>query len=294
MKKTKLLILLFIILGLGVIYGCAEKEPDIIVGTKDFTEQYILGNILVLLIEEDTDLTVAYKSDLSSDVIFAGIRTGVIDLYVDYTGTVYGNYLRLSETLSAEEIYEITVRELDGSHNLRMLDMLGFNNTYSLAVRADIALEYNLRTISDLSHVSSNFKFGGSSEILSRFDGLPNLKRLYGMHFAEEIPMEGNCRYTAIASDDIQVVVVFSTDGMLLNFDLVVLEDDKAFFPPYQGAIIIRDETVEAHPELLNILQMLAGTLTDETMRNLNYRVDVLGELPRNVAEDFLRTNKFI
>jgi osmoprotectant transport system permease protein len=213
---------------------------------------------------------------------------------VEYTGTAYGNYLRLSETLSAEEIYEISVRELDGRHNLRMLDKLGFNNTYSLAVRTDIATEYNLRTISDLAQVSSNLKFGGSSEILSRFDGLPNLKRLYVMHFAEEIPMDGISRYEAIAKDEVQVIEAYSTDGMLLNFDIVVLEDDLGFFPPYHGAIIIRNETVEAHPELLNVLQKLSGVLTDEIMRDLNYRVDVLGELPKNVAENFLRANNFI
>jgi len=292
MKKTILLILFLVILG--VIYGCAEREPDITVGTKDFTEQYILGNILALLIEEHTDLTVAYKSDLSSDVIFAGIRTGVVDLYVDYTGTVYGSYLRLSETLSGEEIFEITVRELNERYDLRMLDKLGFNNTFALAVRADIASEYNLRTISDLAHVSSDFAFGGSSEILSRFDGLPNLKRLYNMSFAEEIPMNGIDRYNAIANDEVQVIEAFSTDGMLLNFDIVVLEDDLGFFSPYHAAIIISNETAEEYPELLSVLQKLSGVLTDEIMRELNYKVDVLDELPEDVAEEFLRANNFI
>ncbi|MCL2663525.1 MAG: hypothetical protein FWE83_09395 [Oscillospiraceae bacterium] len=292
MKKTKLLIL--IIIMLGILYGCAEKEPDIVVGAKDFTEQYILGNILVLLIEEHTDLTVAYKSDLASDVIFSGIRTGVVDLYVDYTGTVYGSYLRLSETLSGEEIYEITVRELYERYNLRMLDKLGFNNTFALAVRSDIASEYNLHTLSDLARVSSNFAFGGNSEFLSRFDGLPNLKRLYNMSFAEEKIINGFARYNAIADNEIQVVEAFSTDGILLDFDLVVLEDDLGFFSPYQAAIIIRNETVEAYPELINVLQMLSGVLTDEIMRGLNYKVDILGELPRDVAEEFLRENNFI
>ena len=215
-------------------------------------------------------------------------------MYVEYTGTAYRSYLRLSETLSAEELYEITLRELDERHNLQMLDMLGFNNTYSLAVRTDIASEYNLRTISDLAHVSSNFAFGGSTEFLSRFDGLPNLKRFYGMHFANETIMDGIARYNAIANDEIQVIEAYSTDGMLLNFDVVVLEDDLEFFPPYHGAIIIRKETAEAHPELLYVLQMLSGVLTDEIMRGLNYRVDVMGELPRTVAEEYLRTNDFI
>jgi osmoprotectant transport system permease protein len=291
MKKIKLLIVFSIILG--ALYGCAQKEPDIIVGTKDFTEQYILGNILVLLIEEHTDLTVAYKNDLASDVIFSGIRTGVIDLYVEYTGTAYGSYLRLSESLNAEEVYETAVRELYERYNMRMLDKLGLNNTFSLAVRTDIAAQYNLRTISDLAHVSSSLTFGGSSEFLSRFDGLPNLKKQYGMFFSEEVIMDGIARYNAIANDEVQVIVAFSTDGTLLNFDIVVLEDDLDFFPPYHGAIIISNETAEAYPELLNVFRLLAGKLTDVVMRGLNYRVDVQGESPRNVAEEFLRENNF-
>jgi glycine betaine/choline ABC-type transport system substrate-binding protein len=291
MKKIKLLIVFPIILG--VLCGCSQKESDIVVGTKDFTEQYVLGNILVLLIEAHTNLTVAYKNDLASDVIFAGVRTGVIDLYVEYTGTAYGSYLRLSETLNAEEVYETSVRELYEKHNLRMLDLLGFNNTFSLAVRTDIATEHTLRTISDLARISPDLTFGGSSEFLSRYDGLPNLKKHYGMSFAEEIIMDGITRYNAIANDEVQVIVAFSTDGTLLNFNIVVLEDDLGFFPPYHGAIIIRDETTESHPELLNVLQLLAGELTDEVMRALNYRVDVLGELPRTVAEEFLKENNF-
>jgi osmoprotectant transport system permease protein len=250
--------------------------------------------MLMLLIEANTNLTAVYINDLATDVIFASIRTGIIDLYVDYTGTVYGNLLRLSETLCADETYETTVSELYRRFNLRMLDKLGFNNTFSLAVRADTAEEYNLRTISDLARVSENFVFGGSAEIISRFDGLPNLKRLYNMHFADEITIDGIYRYAAIANDEIQVVEAFSTDGMLFEFDLVVLEDDLEFFPPYHAAIIIREETAQMHPELSDVLQILSGAITDEIMRDLNYRVDVLGETPRDVAEYFLRTNNFI
>jgi len=113
------------------------------------------------------------------------------------------------------------------------------------------------------------------------------------MNFAEEIIMDGIARYNAIANDEVQVIAAFSTDGTLLNFDIVVLEDDLGFFPPYHGAIIIRNETAETHPELLNVLQLLAGELTNEVMRGLNYRVDVLGELPGTVAEEFLKENNF-
>jgi osmoprotectant transport system permease protein len=274
--------------------GCGQKAPDIVVGAKDYTEQYILGNILMLFIEGNTDLNVAYKNDLSSDVIFASLRTGVVDLYVEYTGTVYGNYFKFSDTKCAEGVHEISVRELRERYDLHMQEPLGFNNTYSLAVRADTAAKYDLRTFSNLAQVSSNFIFGGSAEILTRFDGLHNLKRLYNKSFKDEIAIDGNDRYIAIYENIIQVAEVFSTDGMLLEFDLIVLEDDMEFFPPYQGAVIIRGEIAEKYPELVEALAMLNGIMTDETMRSLNHRVDVLGETPKSAAEYFLRAHGLI
>jgi len=290
MKKLAILLVIIII----SLNGCKPKEPDIVVGAKDFTEQYILGYILTLLIEANTNLTVDYKSDLASSLIFASLRTGVVDLYVDYTGTVYGNYLKMSESKSAEEIHEISVRELNERYDIRMLEPLGFNNTFSLAVSAGIAAEYNLTTISDLARVSSNFALGGSTESLSRYDSIPNMKKMYNMSFREEIPLDDNDRYTAIAEDIIQVAVVFATDGMLLEYDLTILQDDLGFFHPYHGAIVIRGEIAEKYPELITVLNKLNGTITDDIMRNLDYMVDVSGETPRAAAEYFLKTEGFI
>jgi osmoprotectant transport system permease protein len=262
----------------GILTGCSQK----------------VGHMLVKLIESNTKLTVAYKHDLASDIIFAGIRTGVIDLYVDYTGTIYGSFLKYSDTRNPEEVHEISARELSDRYNLQMLEPLGFNNTFCLAVRADTAENYNLRTFSDLAEVSSGFIFGGSAELLVRNDGLPNLKRLYSMTFKEELIVDGADRYEAIKADEIQVTEAFATDGHLLKHDLVLLEDDKSFFPPYEGVIVVRNQTLEKHPELVEVLDKLTAILTDEAMRNLNYMVDVLDEDPKTVAENFLRENGLI
>ncbi|MCL2576704.1 MAG: hypothetical protein FWE27_01450 [Defluviitaleaceae bacterium] len=290
----KIKLLFTFLIACFILSGCGQKEPDIVIGAKDFTEQYILGNMLVRLIEENTDFTAELKVDMASDVLFASIRTGVVDLYVEYTGTVYGSYLRHSETRPSEEVYDISVNELCERYGLLMLNLLGFNNTFSLAVRNDTATENNLVSISDLAEISHNLIFGGSAEILSRFDGIPNLKRLYNMNFLDELAMDGIYRYDAIANDEIQVVEAFSTDGMLFEHELVVLEDDLEFFPPYYAAIIIRSETYERFPGLSDILDKLTGVLTDDVMRNLNYRADVLGKSPRDIAEDFLKSNNFI
>jgi glycine betaine/choline ABC-type transport system substrate-binding protein len=129
---------------------------------------------------------------------------------------------------------------------------------------------------------------------MTRFDGLPNLKRVYGLSFKEERSVDSYGRYNAVAEGLTHITEVFSTDGELLEFDLTVLEDDKAFFPPYEGAVLIHNGIAAKYPELPDVLAKLSGRITDEIMRGLNYRVDVLGEEPRNVAEDFLRAEGLI
>lgn len=274
--------------------GCQPQEKKIVVGAKDYTEQDVLGNLLTILIENNSDFIVEYKHEMASNVIFAAVQSGDVDVYVDYTGTVYGNYLNYSEMKSADEVYDISVSELKEKFDLLMLDPLGFNNTYCIAVTAETAQQYNLKTFSDLAAVSSNFVFGGGFEILNRNDGIPNLKKVYNLTFKEERAVEGVLRYTAISSGETQVTEAFSTDGMLTEYDLVVLEDDKSFFPPYHAAPIIRQDTYDKYPELKGILSKLTGVLTDDVMRDLNYRVDVLKEKPDQVSRDFLSSQGLI
>jgi len=292
LKKVSLIILAVIICA--SVFGCTVKDNTIVIGTMDYTEQYILGYMLSLYIEDNTNIKTTITVDLASDMIFAAVRAGVVDTYVDYTGTIYRYYFALSETGTAEEIFEITSNVVREDFDLHMFDPLGFNNTYQLAVRRDTAAEFNLRTISDLEGVSDDFIFGGSGDLIRRGDGLPNLKRIYNISFKEEIPLFGVDRYDAISRDEIQVVGAFSTDGHLVAHDLVILEDDKNFFSPYEGVIIIREETMDRFPELQRILGKLSGLITDEAMRELNYRVDILGNTPLEVAEYFLKKNNLI
>ena len=292
MKKAGLVITMLIICGM--LFGCSAKSNTIVVGAKDYTEQFILGNLLAILIEENTNINVTLTTDLASDVIFAAVRTGAVDVYVEYTGTVYGSYLVQSETGSAREVYDLTSRMVLERYDLHMLNPLGFNNSYNLAVRFDTANEYGLRTLSDLAEVSDDFVFGGSIEFLTRNDGFPNMKLLYDMSFLDEKIIDGTRRYTAINNDDIQVTEAFSTDGHLLAHALVVLEDDKNYFQPYQGVIMVRGETLENNTELRAVLEKLSGLISDDVMRTLNYRVDVHGESPEAVARSFLIENNLI
>jgi osmoprotectant transport system permease protein len=282
---------------LGMVFlsmSCKGTKTSIVVGAKDFTEQDILGNILYLLIEAHTDLKVEYKHEMSSNVVFAAIKSGDIDMYIDYTGTVYGNYLGYSEMKGAEAIYAIVVQALKDQYDLLMLDPLGFNNTYTLSVRKETAEQYGLKTYSDLAKVSQNFTLGATFEVLNRNDGIPNLKKAYGMSFKNEKAIDGTLRYTAIAKDEIQVTDAFSTDGLLMEYDLMVLEDDKQFFPPYYAAPVIRAQTAEKYPEVQNLLRKLSNVLDDATMRELNYHVDVLKESPTDTARNFLKARGLI
>jgi len=292
MRRAFLIVLVIIICA--ALYGCSADSIEIVVGAKDFTEQHILGYILALYIEANTDYSAAVKKDLASDVLFAGLRTGVVDLYVDYTGTVYGNYFSFSHTTTPDEVYRITSSLIEENYSLFMFSPLGFNNSYELATRRDIADLHNIITISDLAAISPDLIIGGSPEFLRRSDGFPNLKRLYELSFKEEVYVDHTERYRALSQDEIQVTEVFTTDGSLLSYDLFVLEDDMNFFPPYHGVILTREGILENHPHLQSLLEALSGLINDIAMRNLNFRVDVLGESPQHVAESFLRDNNLI
>ena len=292
--KRALCLGIILVLAIGMISGCGSSSDTIVVGAKDYTEQDVLGNIVSTLLENNTDFDIQYKHEMSSNVIFAAAQSGDVDVYVDYTGTIYGNYLTYSEMKSADEVYDISVREMSEKYKLRVLEPLGFNNTYCLAVRPDTASQYDLKTYSDLAKVSSDFIFGGSFEILNRNDGIPNLKKAYDMSFKKEQALEGVLRYSAIENNDTQITEAFSTDGMLLEYDLVVLEDDKNFFPPYHAVPVIREETADKYPEILSELDKLSDFINEDTMREMNYKVDVLKQNPKDVATEFLKSSGLI
>lgn len=274
--------------------GLKKEEKVIHVGAKDYTEQIVLGNILAELIDENTDAKVELTTELGSQVIFSAIQAKEIDLYADYTGTVYTSILDYTETKSTDETYNICKEELKEKYNLEMLSPYGYNNTYTLSVRQDTADKYNLKTFSDLAKVSDQLDFGGTFEILNRSDGIPGLTKTYSMEFKNEISIDGTPRYTAIKNDEIQITDAFSTDGMLRQYELVSLEDNKDFFPPYYASTVVRPDVLEEFPELESILEGLADTFTEEIMQEMNYKVDVLKENPKDVAREFLKEKDLI
>jgi len=294
MKRITALFLSVLILS-TVFSGCARRDENVIVlGAGDFTEQFILGYIMQMLIDEQTDLNTRLVSSLSATVMFTAFTTGSVDMYIGYTGTVYANFFGYTEILPADEVFYIVRDGMRDRHNVRVLERLGFNNTYALAVRPDTAEQFNLRTISDLARASPELILGATIEFVNREDGLLGVQRVYGANFRNVIPLQGALRYTALMNDEVQVISAFSTDGMLLRHELVVLEDDLEFFPPYHAMTMIREEIVQEFPELVTVMSRLVGMLDDYSMRNLNYRVDVLHQSPQAVARSFLMESGLI
>lgn len=287
--------LLLIAAGAITVYSNATAKDKIVIGSKNFSEQLILGNMLADIIEDKTNLKVERKLNLGgTQVAFSALNNGNIDLYVDYTGTGLVDILKKSPDSNPDRVYNTVQKEFNQKYGIELLKPLGFNNTYALAVRQDTANQYGLNTISDLAKVSSQLTLGPTIEFPNRKDGLIGLSDAYQLQFKDVKAVDGGLRYTALNNHKSDVIDAFSTDGLLEAFKLKVLKDDKHFFPPYYAVPMIKEQTLKEHPELKKVINSLSGKLTDEKMRELNYKVDSLKQSPEKVAKEFLKKEGLI
>jgi|LFRM01.2.fsa_nt_gb osmoprotectant transport system substrate-binding protein len=299
MKKTHLKVIalatVLLLLPSVVLTGCSSSNT-VTVGSKGFSENIVLGEIFAQLIEAKTDLKVIRKLNMGGTFVnFEAIKNGQIDLYPEYTGTALTAQLKMDVITDADETYRIVSEEFDKQFNIKWLKPLGFNNTYTLAVTNEIFETYRIETFSDLAAISENLVFGAEHEFFDRQDGFDGLVKTYGMKFkGEPKKMNVSLKYQAMGSGDIDVTDAFATDGQIKQYNLKVLKDDKNFFPPYYAAPIIRKEVLEKYPELEQILNSLEGLIDDETMMEMNYKIDVDNQDIKKVAEDFLREKGLI
>lgn len=278
-----LLILLFPLLS-------GKSNNHLVIGAKLGAEPEILINMYKLLIEEESDLTVELKPGLGkTSFVFNALQSKSIDIYPEFTGTAIAEFLK-EEAVSNDrkEVYEQARSGLEDQFNLRLLEPMAFNNTYTLAVSKAFNEQYGVKSISDLQAVENAVKAGFTLEFNDREDGYRGIKKLYGLDFPSIQTMEPKLRYQAIETGDINVMDAYSTDSELQEYEMVVLEDDKELFPPYQGAPLLREDTLEQYPELEGILNKLAGVVTDDEMREMNYKVNVEGASAEEVARQFL------
>jgi len=244
-----------------------------------------------LLIEKDTDLTVELKPGLGkTPFLFNALKSGDIDIYPEFTGTAISEFMKeTAVSTDRTEVYEQARDGMLSQFNMVLLQPMDYNNTYTLAVPQSIADQYNLKTISDLKPVEQQMKAGFTLEFSDREDGYLGIQKKYGIEFPNVATMEPKLRYGAIQRGDINLVDAYSTDSELRQYELVVLEDDEELFPPYQGAPMLRQETADQYPQLVEVLNQLAGKITDDEMRQMNYDVNVEGANPEQVATEYLK-----
>ncbi len=228
-------------------------------------------------------------SELSGTMLcYTALRNKQVDVYPEYTGSGYGAIFGQTEIIGVQETYDYVKERSEKEHGVTWLEPLGWNNTYVLSVRAETAEKYNLKTFSDLIPVAGDMVIGCDDEFENRSDGLPGLLEAYpGLGFKQVIPMDQSLTYAALADGDLDVNVSYSTDGRIEKFNLVNLEDDKNFFPPYHVVPIVRMEFAENNPEVIQALNELAGKWTDEDMQHYNLLVDE-GADAREVARQML------
>jgi len=282
------------ILGLGASYTPSllskpEKENLVIAG-KLGPEPEILANMYKILIEENTDMTVTVKPNFGKTTfLYEALKKGDIAIYPEFTGTVTESLLKPAPQVGHDPgaVYQAARDGIKRQDDLALLKPMAYQNTYAVAVPKKIAQEYGLKTISDLKKVEGQLKAGFTLEFNDREDGNKGLQKVYGLHL-QVSTMEPALRYQAIQSGDIQITDAYSTDAELARYDLVVLEDDKQLFPPYQGAPLMKTALLEKHPELEAVLNKLAGKITADQMSQMNYQVGVEGKSAAQVARDFL------
>ncbi len=259
------------------------------IGTKNFTEQLILGELMAQLIEARTGLIVERRFNLGGTMICHGaLKSGAIDMYAEYTGTALTAILDLSVIADPDRAHETVVREYRRRFSAEWLSPFGFNNTYAITVRKSDATSRNLQTISDLIGIAETLRAGFTAEFSERPDGYPGLRSVYGLQFREVRDLDPALMYQAIAKREVDVICAFATDGRIAAFELQPLRDDRGFFPPYQAAPVVRSEFLAVRPELRPVLDLLAGFLDDATMQRLNFEVDEKKRRPVEVAREFL------
>ncbi|RXZ81652.1 glycine/betaine ABC transporter substrate-binding protein [Paenibacillaceae bacterium] len=294
MKINKKIALILVLIFTLALTACSSDTKDsITVGSRNNTESIILANIMGQLIEAKTDLTVVRKDNLGgSNVLWNALLGNEIQLIPDYTGTIVANYYQ-EPTGTADETLASTKRLID-KDGLHAFNAFGFNNTYTLAIAESMAQELDVTTFSEFAKVSDTFIFGAVFEFIDRPDGLPGFQKEYDIHFKEVKGMDHGMMYRSFQSGDVNVINSYSTDGQLQIYDLRVLEDDKAFFPPYHALPIIRQDALEKHPELTEVLQLLEGKIDETAMQKLNGKVDNDALRADVVAKEFLKESGLI
>jgi osmoprotectant transport system substrate-binding protein len=269
----------------------AVRHDEIVVGSKNFSEQALLGEIVAQQLEAQTHREVTRRFYLAGSYICQqALLAGRVDLYVEYTGTALTAILHDPLEADPAAVFERVRNEYQRRFGLEVFPSLGFNNTFAIVVRGEDARRLHLKTISDAAPFAREWRAGFGYEFMERPDGFAGLARTYGLAFRETPRiLDLGLLYRALLEKQVDIVAGNSTDGLLAARDLTMLEDDKHYFPPYEAVPVVRADALARFPEMRGALLELAGKINDEEMRRMNYEVDGEHRDIADVAREFLR-----
>jgi glycine betaine/choline ABC-type transport system substrate-binding protein len=282
------------IMGFGaaiVVLVMNRRSVDIVVGSKHFTEQKILAEMIAQLVEQETELTVGRRLGLQgTKIAFAAIRQGNLDIYPEYTGTALVNILeqQYDPNQGRQEILDYVRQQFKEKWDLQFLEPLGFANTYTFAMREKQAERLGIKKVSDLEKYAGRLRPGFDHEFTMR----PEYRRfehVYGFGFEKDVmKLDPDLTYKALRNGSVDIIDAFSTDGRIAAYNIRVLKDDKNLFPPYDACLVIRKDALEKYPAVKRLLEKLDGRISERDMRQMNYAVTENLEAPSSVAREFL------
>jgi glycine betaine/choline ABC-type transport system substrate-binding protein len=289
MGRTEVIACVIVGLLTGIA-GCTREHP-ITVGSKNFTEQVVLGEIVAQHLEHRLGLRIDRKLNLGGTMLaHQALVRGEIDLYPEYTGTALTTILKLPPTSDSAAATALVRGEYQSRFGLEWMDPLGFNNTFAMVIRGADARKHKIVTLSDAARFTPGWTLGVGYEFQQRPDGLAGLLKTYHLSIhGTPKTMDLGLLYKALEQGEVSMVAGNATDGQLSVLEAVVLHDDQHYFPPYECGLVVRPEILNDHPALRQALVELAGRFSDQTMRTLNHQVDGEHRPVRDVAEEFLR-----
>ncbi len=289
----KLLLVVFLLLPIA---GCERHADRIVVGSKNFTEQLILGEMFAQIIEARTHLSVERRFYLAGTFICQqAILAGRIDIYPEYTGTALTAVLKEKPSGNKLEVYQRVKQGYESKFGLTVGPPLGFDDTFAMVIRGEDARRLHLKTLSEAAAFTPQWRAGFGYEFMERPDGYKGLVASYGLRFAEAPRiMDLGLITRALKDRQVDLIAGNNTDGLIPALDFVVLEDDHHYFPPYEAVAVMRGEMLKKHPEVGAALDALAGAISDEDMRRLNYAVDGEHRDAAVVVKEFLQGHKLI
>jgi len=276
--------------------GCSRHGDHIVVGSKNFTEQLILGEIFAQVIESQTHLLVERRFYLAGTFICQqAILAGRIDIYPEYTGTALTAVLKQPPNQNAKDVYRRVKADYASRFGLAIGPPLGFDDTFAMVIRGDDARRLGLKTMSQAAAITPQWRAGFGYEFMERPDGYKGLVAAYGLRFAEPPRiMDLGLITRALKEHQVDLIAGNNTDGLIPAFDLFVLEDDHHYFSPYEAVAVMREKMLKRHPEVGEAIGKLAGAISDEDMRRLNYAVDGQHRDAAVVVREFLQQHRLI